>query len=89
MYSADSAASSGDPNFSHQVDYDGDRKLLLQALRIARRQFQVALNVIDSVGVALKGRLIDPDTALAWLHEEALIDCIDLEPPSPEQREAA
>ena len=87
MYSSDSAASSGGPNLSHQVDTDGERKLLLQAPRIARRQFQIELNVIDSVGVAFRGGMIAPDEALAWLHDEGMLDCVDLEP--AEQREAA
>jgi hypothetical protein len=87
MYSAGSPPSSGGTN-SH-VDTDGERNLLLQALRIAHRQFQIAINVIDAIGVALKGRLIDSDTALAWLHDEALIDFIELEPPAPEQKSEA
>jgi hypothetical protein len=83
MYKQDSPASSGD------VDFDGERKLLLHVLRIARRHFQLAINTIDSVGTALKGRLIAPDTALEWLADEDLIEFVDLEPPAPEQQEAA
>jgi hypothetical protein len=82
MYMQDFPASSGD------VDLDGERKLLLQALRIAHQQFKIALNVIDTIGVGLKAGLIDPDIALEWLRDEALIDYVSLEPPGSE-REAA
>jgi hypothetical protein len=82
MYSGSPSPSSG-----QVVDTDGERDFLLEALRIARKQFQIAINIIDTIGVGLKGGLIDPDIALEWLRDEAMLDCVDLEP--PEQQEAA
>jgi hypothetical protein len=42
------------------------REFLLSHLRAARTRAQLAVCEIDSIGVALKGNLIDVDEALAW-----------------------
>jgi hypothetical protein len=47
---------------------------LLAALRCAALRARLAACEIDSIGVALCGGLIDPDTAVAWLHDCGVLD---------------
>ncbi len=47
--------------------YDAQREHLLTAIRCASLQYLLSKNEIDSVGVALRGKLIDINQALDWL----------------------
>jgi hypothetical protein len=42
---------------------------IMAELRLARKRARLLINEIDSIGMALKGRLIDGDTAVIWLAE--------------------
>jgi hypothetical protein len=57
---------------------NSDFNFLLAELRRMSARARLALTEIDSIGAALKGGLIEPEAALAWLDEidPALLDLI-------------
>jgi hypothetical protein len=60
------------------------RAYVLAELRCARKRAQLALNEIDRIGMALKGGVIDSDTALEWLAETGTLEFLH-----PETEEVA
>ncbi len=44
-------------------------ELMLQHLRAARIRAKLAIAEIDTIGIALKDRMIDVDQALLWLDD--------------------
>jgi hypothetical protein len=69
------------PKSSPRVeDAAGERELLIQALRLAVARSRLVTNVLETVGVSLRHRAIDCEAAMTWLHEEGLIDLLDLGP---------
>jgi hypothetical protein len=57
---------------------NSDYNFLLAEFRRLSARTRLALTEIDSIGAALKGGLIEPEAALAWLDEidPALLDLI-------------
>jgi hypothetical protein len=62
------------PQGKSHVDSSGERDLVLSALRVAATRSRLITNIFDTVGVALRQKEIDCAGALAWLHEEGLLD---------------
>jgi len=48
---------------------DAYREFVLAELRCARRRAQLLLNEIEAIGLALKGKWIDADTAMLWMRD--------------------
>jgi hypothetical protein len=65
---------------------DGDQKLLLQVLRVETIKAQLIANQLTSIGIALKGRAIDVEGALAWARDEGLIDLLQFVPTKRDAR---
>ena len=55
----------------------GFTDFVIRRLRYARIQTRLALNQIDTVGVALKAGLLDGEDALAMLSEARLLHLIE------------
>ena len=47
---------------------------LLAELRCAALRARLVACEIDAIGIALRGGLIDPETAVAWLHDCGVLD---------------
>ena len=47
---------------------------LLAELRCAALRARLAACEIDAIGIALRSGMIDPDTAVAWLHDCNVLD---------------
>ena len=54
---------------------------LLAELRCAALRARLAACEIDAIGIALRGGMIDPDTAVAWLHDCGVLDHVRPAPP--------
>jgi hypothetical protein len=52
---------------------------LLQELRCARTRAKLIVNEIERIGVALKGGVIDADTAMIWLRDVNALEFLHLE----------
>jgi hypothetical protein len=52
------------------------REFLLAEIRCLALHARLTATELDSVGTALRGGLISPDCAAAWLIDLGLIDCI-------------
>ena len=61
-------------------DTPGERDLILSSLRVASTRSRLQTNIFDSVGVALRQKQIDCASALAWLKDEGLLDCLPFGP---------
>ena len=57
-----------------QDEDEAHREFLLQACRAGAVRAKLIEADITSVGVALKGRLIDTETAVRWLRESNLLE---------------
>ena len=51
---------------------------LLAELRCAALRARLIACEIDAIGIALRSGMIDPDTAVAWLHDCGLLDYVTL-----------
>jgi hypothetical protein len=63
---------------SAPVNPAAEREYLLHALRLAAARSRLATNVFDSVGVSLRHKQIDCDGAMKWLHDEGLLDHVQI-----------
>jgi hypothetical protein len=61
-------------------DESSDTEFLLSALRVATLRAKLAANELDSVGVALRNKLVTYDDALAWLCDVDLLEHIPFGP---------
>lgn len=77
MSSVPNRSPSGKPDDSGPA---GQREFLIIALRAASARARLAANVFDTIGVSLRNRLITCDEAVAWLHEEGLLEQIEYRP---------
>jgi hypothetical protein len=57
-----------------------DKEFLLSALRAASLRAKLTSTEMDSIGVALKRGLVSAEEAIAWLHDENLIDHVIYRP---------
>jgi hypothetical protein len=51
---------------------------LLAELRCAALRARLIACEIDAIGIALRSGMIDPDTAVAWLHDCNVLDYVTL-----------
>jgi hypothetical protein len=63
-------------------DAAGDQELVLAALRVATIRSKLVSNVLDSIGVSLKQKLITAEDALTWARDEGLLGLLQFSPPS-------
>jgi hypothetical protein len=67
---------------SPPVNTAGERELLIHSLRLAVARARLVVNSLETIGVSLRHRAVDNDTAMKWLAEEQLLDWLDLGPSS-------
>ena len=58
----------------------GQRTFLISALRAASARARLATNVLDTIGVSLRERMISCDEAVAWLQDEGLLEQVEYRP---------
>jgi hypothetical protein len=61
---------------------NGDRELLLAALRVATVEAKLVSNTLDTIGIALRQRAVSVADAMAWCADEGIIDLLKFGPPS-------
>ena len=61
-------------------DTPGERDLILSSLRVAATKSRLITNILDNVGVALRQKQVDCAGALAWLHDEGLLEHLPFGP---------
>ena len=64
---------------------DGQRTFLISAIRAASARARLATNVLDTIGVSLRERVISCDEAVAWLEEEGLLAEVEYRPGMPKK----
>ena len=52
------------------------RAYVLAELRLALKRAQLLAAEIETIGIAVKGHLIDPDSGLAWLASAGALDFV-------------
>jgi hypothetical protein len=71
------------PSPAHKPDMGdspGARDLLLTSLRVAATRSRLETNIFDSVGVALRQKVIDCAGAMEWLRDEGLLELLPFGP---------
>ena len=68
------------PKSSPPGNTAGERELLINSLRLAVARARLVVNSLETVGVSLRHRAIDNDTAMTWLNEEGLLSWLELGP---------
>ena len=68
----------GDHPFAGAVILDPDRDLLLASLRALTAQYRLFAQQLDSIGIALKAGKITPATAIEWLDELGMKECLPM-----------
>ena len=66
--------SSTTPSEPVATSRDDRTAYLLAELRCAALRARLVACEIDAIGIALRGGLIDPETAVAWLHDCGVLD---------------
>jgi len=61
-------------------DTQGERDLMLSALRVASARARLIANQIDTIGASLRQKAITCAQALAWAQQEGVIDWIAFGP---------
>jgi hypothetical protein len=59
---------------------DGQRTFLISALRAASARARLATNTFDTIGTALRERMISADDACLWLRDEGLLAEVEWRP---------
>lgn len=67
-------------NSSAPVNTAGERELLIHSLRLAVARARLVVNELETIGVSLRHRAVDTDSAMKWLAEEGLLNWIELGP---------
>lgn len=62
------------------------REYVLAELRCARRRAQLLMLEIETIGVALVGNVIEPDTAIAWLADANALEFLRPTEPGAEPK---
>ena len=68
------------PSDKPQPGPDGQRTFLITAIRAASARARLATNVLDTIGVSLRERMVTCDEAVAWLAEEGLLEQVEWRP---------
>jgi hypothetical protein len=78
IYHAENECKGHSAPLSVAGDGEAFRDYLLIAIRCACLRVQLSQNEMESVGVALRGRLVAPEIALEWLGEIGAIQFVDI-----------
>jgi hypothetical protein len=62
------------------TDTASERDFLLNVLRTAAARQRLATNAIETIGTALRNKLVDCEEAMKWAHEEGVINYLVLGP---------
>ena len=62
------------------ADTANERDFTLSVFRTAAARQRLAVNAIETIGTALRNRLVDCDGAMKWAHDEGVIDYLVLGP---------
>jgi hypothetical protein len=65
-------------NDSAPVESAGERELLIHCLRLAVARARLAVNTLETCGVALRHKTITSDKAMEWLRDEGLLSHIEI-----------
>jgi hypothetical protein len=63
-------------NTNSKTEVQEVSELLFSAIKTAVLRAKLDANEIESVGIALSNGWIDPDLAIAWLHDIGLADMV-------------
>jgi hypothetical protein len=63
------------------VNSQAERELLIHALRTATARSRLVTNVLETVGVSLRHKAVTTDEAMKWLHDEHVLDYVQIGPP--------
>ena len=56
------------------ADTAGERDFLLTVLRTAAARSRLTTNAIETIGTALRNKMVDCDGAMFWAKQEGIID---------------
>jgi hypothetical protein len=62
------------------ADTASERDFTLSVFRTAAARQRLAVNSLETIGTALRNRLVDCEGAMRWAHEEGVIDYLVLGP---------
>ena len=62
------------------ADTANERDFTLSVFRTAAARQRLAVNAIETIGTALRNKLVDCEGAMKWAHEEGVIDYLVLGP---------
>lgn len=65
---------------SAPVNTAGEREYFIHALRTATARARLVVNILETVGVSLRHKAITTDDAMKWLHDEGVLDYVQLGP---------
>jgi hypothetical protein len=63
------------------VNPAAEREYLIHALRTAAARSRLVTNVLETVGVSLRHKAVTTDEAMKWLHDEHVLDYVQIGPP--------
>jgi len=62
------------------ADTASERDFTLSVFRTAAARQRLAVNSLETIGTALRNKLVDVDGAMKWAHDEGVIGYLDLGP---------
>ena len=62
------------------ADTANERDFTLSVFRTAAARQRLAVNAIETIGTALRNKLVDCEGAMQWAHQEGVIDYLVLGP---------
>jgi hypothetical protein len=62
------------------ADTANERDFTLSVFRTAAARQRLAVNAIETIGTALRNKLVDCDGAMKWAYEEGVVDYLTLGP---------
>jgi hypothetical protein len=68
------------------IDEAGERELLIHSLRTAVARSRLVTNTLETIGVSLRHKQVSTEEAMNWLHEEGLLNEVQI--PLPRAPEA-
>jgi hypothetical protein len=68
------------------IDEAGERELLIHSLRTAVARSRLVTNTLETIGVSLRHKQVSTAEAMNWLHDEGLLNEVQI--PLPRAPEA-
>jgi hypothetical protein len=56
----------------------GEREILIHSLRLAVARARLAVNLLETVGVSLRHKMVTVDQAMEWLRDEGMLAHIEI-----------